>query len=126
AGCSACAGGMSRHVLVQVVAWWDAAAAGSPRPRRRPMRRVPFVVLAAAAASVLAAAPALADPQGPTVLHLGLIDQQAVAPQPGSEPDTLVEPDIEVSPTNPDWPVAAAHDGRYPDAGPVDISYPWT
>jgi hypothetical protein len=89
------------------------------------MRRIPIVVLAAAAASIVVAAPALAD-TSPTVLHLGRIDQQDIAPQPGSEPDTLVEPDIEVSPTNPNWAVAAAHDGRYPDGGAVDISYAWT
>ena len=90
------------------------------------MRRIPIVVLAGAAASVVAVAPALADPQSLTLLHVGQIDQQDIAPQPGSEPDTLVEPDIEVSPTNPDWAVAAAHDGRYPDGGAVDISYAWT
>jgi hypothetical protein len=89
------------------------------------MRRIPIFVLAAAAASIVAGAPALADP-ALTVVHVGQIDQQDVAPQTGSEPDTLVEPDIEVSPTNPDWAVAAAHDGRYPDGGAVDISYAWT
>lgn len=94
------------------------------------MRRIPFLfaaaVLASVAATVVATASASAAPSGPTVLHLGQIDQQDIAPQPGSEPDTLVEPDIEVSPQNPDWAVAAAHDGRYPDGGAVDISYAWT
>jgi len=89
------------------------------------MRRIPIVVLAVAAASVVTVAPSLADPSL-TVLQVGQVDQQDIAPQPGSEPDTLVEPDIEVSPTNPDWAVAAAHDGRYPDGGAVDISYAWT
>ena len=94
------------------------------------MRRVSFVfavaVLATVATTAVATASASAAPPGPNLLHLGQIDQQDVAPQPGSEPDTLVEPDIEVSPTNPDWAVAAAHDGRYPDGGAVDISYAWT
>jgi hypothetical protein len=60
------------------------------------------------------------------VLHVGQISRQDVAPQPGSEPDTLVEPDIAVSPVDENIAVAAAHDGRYPDGGAVDISYAWT
>jgi hypothetical protein len=60
------------------------------------------------------------------VLHVGQIAEQDIAPQPGSEPDTLVEPDIAVSPVDPRIAVAAAHDGRFPDGGAVDISYAWT
>ena len=45
---------------------------------------------------------------------------------PGSEPDTLVEPDIAVSPVNPALAVAVAHDGRYPDGGAVGIEHAWT
>jgi len=45
---------------------------------------------------------------------------------PGSEPDTLVEPDVAVSPVNPDLAVAVAHDGRYPDGGAVGIEHAWT
>jgi hypothetical protein len=75
---------------------------------------------------VIATAPATAATSGPTVLHLGQIAEQDIAPQAGSEPDTLVEPDVQVSPTNPDWAVAVAHDGRYPDGGAVDITYAWT
>lgn len=78
---------------------------------------------------LLAAAPAgAAEPatHPPTVVHVGQIDRQDIAPQPGSEPDTLVEPDIAVSPRDPRVAVAVAHDGRFPDGGAVDISYTWT
>jgi hypothetical protein len=72
------------------------------------------------------AAPAPHSPTAPVVLHVGQIDQQDIASRPGSEPDTLVEPDVAVSPVNPLIAVAAAHDGRYPDGGAVAISYSWT
>ena len=62
----------------------------------------------------------------PAVLHLGQIDHQDIPPQPGSEPDTLVEPDVAVSPVNPDIAVAVAQDGRFAGGGAVDISYAWT
>jgi hypothetical protein len=91
------------------------------------MRRTPLVIATAALATIIATAPAVADPAPSlTVLHVGQIAEQDIPPESYSEPDTLVEPDIEVSPTNPDWAVAAAHDGRYPDGGAVDISYSWT
>jgi hypothetical protein len=85
------------------------------------------MVLSVAAASALTvpllwAAPASAA-TGPTVAHVGQIAAQNVAPQPGSEPDTLVEPDIAVSPLNKDVAVAASHDGRFPDGGAVAILY---
>jgi len=87
-------------------------------------------VLGAALVSFLTAvasgAPAQAAPPSPTILHLGEVTAQDVAPQPGSEPDTVVEPDVAVSPIDPDIAVAAAHDGRYPDGGAVGISYSWT
>jgi hypothetical protein len=71
--------------------------------------------------------PATAAPAGtPTVLALGQAARQDVAAAPGSEPDTLVEPDIAASPTDPDIAVAAAHDGRYPDGGAVGITHAWT
>ncbi|MCU1659809.1 MAG: hypothetical protein JWO57_4465 [Pseudonocardiales bacterium] len=86
------------------------------------------VILAAALAAVFAAAPAATARalRAPAILHVGQIDQQDIAPQPGSEPDTLVEPDVAVSPLDRNVAVAAAHDGRYPDGGAVDISYAWT
>jgi hypothetical protein len=98
------------------------------------MRTSPLVVAACAAvltllpASTAAArgAKAPATWPGRSWQHVGQIDQQDIAPQPGSEPDTLVEPDVAVSPRNSRIAVAAAHDGRYPDGGAVDISYAWT
>jgi hypothetical protein len=91
------------------------------------MRRIPIVITTAAVAAVVAAAPAVAaPPPNLTVLHVGQIAQQDIPPESYSEPDTLVEPDVAVSPTNPDWAVAVAHDGRYPDGGAVDITYAWT
>ncbi len=54
-----------------------------------------------AAGMVVAVSPAAAA--DPTVLHVSQIDQQDIAPLPGSVPDTLVEPDVDVSRTNPDW-----------------------
>ena len=93
-------------------------------------RRISVVLTATVLAllsMVAAVSKASADPTwSPHIQSVGQIDQQDIAPLPDSEPDTLVEPDIEVSPTNPDWAVAAAHDGRYPDGGAVDISYAWT
>ena len=76
---------------------------------------------------VMGAVPALASVNGPpSVLHVGQIASQDVPVLPGSEADTLVEPDVAVSPVNPDIAVAAAHNGRYPDGGAVGIDYTWT
>jgi hypothetical protein len=95
--------------------------------------------VAVAAAAVVALAPGAASaapgaqPQTqaqslrfPIPLRVGQIAEQDIASQPGSEPDTLVEPDIAVSPVDPRIAVAVAHDGRFPDGGAVDISYSWT
>ncbi|MEP7179667.1 MAG: sialidase family protein [Pseudonocardiales bacterium] len=84
------------------------------------------VALAALLPTTAAAASAPHQLRAPVVLHVGQIDRQDIPPLPGSEPDTLVEPDVAVSPVNPLVAVAAAHDGRYPDGGAVDISYAWT
>lgn len=92
-------------------------------------RRVVALVgtVAAASLAVAAASPAQAAPPGPpSVLHVGQIAAQDVPPLPGSEPDTLVEPDVGVSPLNSDVAVAVSHDGRYPDGGAVGIEYAWT
>ena len=84
--------------------------------------------LAAAAfiPGLIVAQPAAAATLSPAVLHVGQIARQDIAPEPGSEPDTLVEPSIAISPVNPNIAVAAAHDGRFASGGAVDISYAWT
>ena len=95
----------------------------------RTLRRRPAVLAVAltAGAALLAAVPAAAAPAGvPSVLNVGMVTRQDVTSLPGSEPDTVVEPDVAVSPLNPDIAVAAAHDSRYPDGGAVGISYSWT
>jgi hypothetical protein len=79
-------------------------------------------VPALAAAGTAAPAPALL----PVVLHVGQIDSQDVPSQGGCEPDTLVEPDVAVSPVNPQIMVAVAHDCRFANGGAADISYAWT
>jgi hypothetical protein len=89
------------------------------------------VLIAAGATLALAglgiAAPALAAPSGPpAVLHVGQIGRQTVASHGNCEPDTLVEPDIAVSPFNTKIEVAVAHDCRFASGGAVDIFYAWT
>ncbi len=89
------------------------------------------VMVSGAAAALLAglgtAAPALAAPAGsPAILHVGQIDRQDVQSHGNCEPDTLVEPDVAVSPVNPRIQVAVAHDCRFANGGAVDISYAWT
>ena len=63
---------------------------------------------------------------GPAVVQLGQIARQDVPALPGSEPDTLVEPDVAVSPIDANIAVAVAHDGRYSDGGAVGIETAWT
>jgi hypothetical protein len=88
------------------------------------------MVLGAALVSFLTgvatSTPAQAARPAPTVIHVGQVTEQDIPPLPGSEPDTVVEPDVAVSPVNPDIAVAVSHDGRYPDGGAVSISYAWT
>ncbi len=73
------------------------------------------------------ATPALAAPSGPpAVLHVGQIGRQTVAAHGNCEPDTLVEPDIAISPVNTKIEVAVAHDCRFATGGAVDIFYSWT
>ena len=86
--------------------------------------------LVVALVSVLVTSVALAAPASaaspPTVVHLGVVTRQDIASQPGSEPDTVVEPDVAVSPVNRNVAIAVAHDSRFPDGGAVDISVAWT
>jgi hypothetical protein len=87
---------------------------------------------AGTAALTVAAALTLAPPavataaRTPTVLTVTQAARQDVPSAPDSEPDTLVEPDIAASPSNPNIAVAAAHDSRYADGGAVGISHAWT
>lgn len=99
-----------------------------PRVREAMMRvrRKLLVSLSVLVTGVLAVPAPGAAAGVPGVARVGEIDHQDVASKPGSEPDTLVEPSVAVSPWNPEVAVAAAHDGRYPDGGAVDISYAWT
>lgn len=102
------------------------------RPPRRRRRGVPAVValIPLLGASLLAGPVAGAAPapstRVPTVLSLAQASRQDVPSVAGSEPDTLVEPDIAVSPRNPDIAVAVTHDSRYADGGAVAISHAWT
>jgi hypothetical protein len=82
-------------------------------------------IVAAGAALNLPGTSAAAAPI-PAVLHVAQIDRQDVPSANGCEPDTLVEPDIAISPFNPAIEVAAAHDCRFSNGGAVDISYAWT
>lgn len=78
-------------------------------------------------AALAAAPPGLATgAKLPAVLHVGQIARQNVPPRGGCEPDTLVEPDVAVSPFNPQIQVAVAHDCRFATGGAVDIAYAWT
>lgn len=88
------------------------------------------VAVVATASALLLGPPAGAETAaarpGPVVRSVGQIARQDVAPQPGSEPDTLVEPDVAVWPdlpgvgallgtTGPDRPVPPDPVGRRAD-----------
>lgn len=89
---------------------------------RSGMSLLAAVAVAACVAATPSAAVAAASPtDSPSVLHVGQIARQDVPVLPDSEPDTLVEPDVAVSPIDPRVAVAGAHDGRYPDGGAVGI-----
>ncbi len=98
----------------------------------RPYAAARLAVLGAVSlATAVLAAPAAsgaggAAPGGPPVTWVGQIAEQDVPALPGSEPDTLVEPDIAVSPRDSRIALAVAHDGRYPDGGAVGIETAWT
>lgn len=82
-------------------------------------------LLSGAVPAALAAVPSAAAGL-PVVLHVGQIDRQDVPAQAGCEPNTLVEPDVAVSPFNSQIQVAVAHDCRFATGGAADISYAWT
>ncbi len=100
----------------------------SKRRGAAPWRRRGGFALAAGVAGVcFVVGPVLAlTPGPPSVLNVAQIARQDVPVLPGSEPDTLVEPDVAVSPLDPLVAVAVAHDGRYPDGGAVGIETSWT
>ncbi|MGH8859982.1 MAG: sialidase family protein [Jatrophihabitantaceae bacterium] len=89
-------------------------------------RRIVLLPLLAAATLAALAAPAVAASDPPVVVHEGQVTRQDVTNQPGSEPDTVVEPDVAVSPLDHNVAIAAAHDSRFPDGGAVGISSAWT
>lgn len=94
-----------------------------------PRRRMTVLGLSSALLTVIGLTAPSASALGlrlPTLRVVGQVSQQDIPPRPGSEPDTLVEPDVAVSPLDPKIAVAASHDGRYPDGGAVGISYAWT
>jgi hypothetical protein len=94
---------------------------------RHPLRS--FLVSGTAVALLCAIPPAALAAAGarqPVLLHVGQIARQNVRSQQGCEPDTLVEPDVAVSPFNPRIQVAVAHDCRFANGGAVDIAYAWT
>ena len=100
---------------------------------KHPLRALVTAGAAAALAAGLGlAGPALATVHKtarsgpPAVLHVGQIAQQNVTPRGNCEPDTLVEPDVAVSPINSNIQVAVAHDCRFSNGGAVDIAYAWT
>src|SRR4051794_24238953 len=99
----------------------------------RPPARLRYLALPATAALALlglvspaSAGAATSRSHGPVVLSLGQIARQEVTPRPGSEPDTLVEPDIAVSPRDPRVAVAVSHEGRFADGGASAIMHAWT
>ena len=104
----------------------------NPPSARRLSRTALTVAALWMAGATVAAPPASAHADVPLVTKVGQIAQQDVPSFPGSatstasEPDTLVEPDVAVSPLDPDVAVAAAHDSRFPDGGAVGITHVWT
>jgi hypothetical protein len=69
--------------------------------------------------------PAIAGARAPyqTVASVGRIARDTSPPQPDSEPDTQIEPDIAVSPLDPRIIVATFQQGRYKDGGSVDPGF---
>jgi hypothetical protein len=98
----------------------------------RPVLAAGMAAAMAAGLGLAVAAPAGARARVPVLQNVGRISAQDVPTFPGSpdssasEADTLVEPDIAVSPLDPDVAVSVAHDSRFPDGGAVGISHAWT
>jgi hypothetical protein len=97
-----------------------------------PIAAAGLTVAVTAALGLAVTTPAGARARMPVVQNLARISSQDVPTFPGSadstpsEADTLVEPDIAVSPNDPDVAVSVAHDSRFPDGGAVGITHAWT
>lgn len=92
-------------------------------------QRIAMVLGAALlAAGPLGVASANAAPLArvPALVHIGEVAAQDIPPTADSEPDTTVEPDVAVSPRDPNIAVAVAHDGRKLTGGAITITYSWT
>lgn len=89
--------------------------------------RLTLPLLAVTAVTLGFQTAASAGPPGsPVVVHQGVVTRQDIRTQQGSERDTVVEPDVAVSPRNDRIAIAVAHDSRFADGGAVTISVAWT
>ena len=86
---------------------------------------VPLLVAGAVSVSLLTPASA-APPRSPVVLHQGVVTREDIQARGGSEPDTVAEPDVAVSPRNAKVAVAVAQDSRFNEGGAVTVSVAWT
>lgn len=86
----------------------------------------PAALALTTALCVAVPAQAAASTRTAVVVHIGQVTRQDVTSQPGSETDTVVEPDVSVNPRNADNAIAVAHDSRFADGGAVGISAAWT
>ena len=93
---------------------------------RRTVSRALTLLLGAGSLVLIGVTPVAARTDSPVVLHQGVVTRQDVDSQGASETDTVVEPDVAVSPVDRNVAIAAAHDSRYSDGGAVDITVAWT
>jgi len=91
----------------------DRFGPASPYPAP-PARHLPAPPFATASAAL------------PRVIAVQQIAEQAVGPQPGSQPDTQTEPDIAVDPNDERYVVATFQQGRFADGASVDPGYAWS
>jgi len=89
---------------------------------RRAVFRTSTLLSCAVVLGVAGLSPVAARTDSVVVIHQGVVTRQDVESQAGSETDTVVEPDVAVSPVNKNIAIAAAHDSRFPDGGAVAIS----
>ena len=96
----------------------------------RPLRgafvvALPLALLVGSATELTGTGTAAAGPTV-TVASASRIARQNLPALRGSEPDTVAEPDVAVSPRDPRVALAVVQDGRYPDGGAVGVTYAWT